>query len=53
VKKAYIIAFLVIGVAAGFTLWAFSGSMTPYVDIATARRSAAPSRYPRKASWSR
>jgi cytochrome c-type biogenesis protein CcmE len=42
VKKAYIIAFLVIGVAAGFTLWAFSGSMTPYVDIATARRSATP-----------
>lgn len=35
-KKAYIIAFLVIGLAAGFAMWAFSSSMTPYVDIKTA-----------------
>ena len=36
-KKAYIVGFLVIGLALGFTLWAFSSSMTPYVDIKTAR----------------
>jgi cytochrome c-type biogenesis protein CcmE len=42
VKKAYIIAFLVIGVAMGFTMWAFSSAMTPYVDIKTARTSTTP-----------
>ena len=29
---------LIIALAAGFTVWAFSGSMTPYVDIRTARQ---------------
>ena len=38
-NKSYIIAFLVISVALGFTIWAFSGSMTPYVDIKQARKS--------------
>lgn len=41
-KKAYLIAAVVIAVAMGFTLWAFSSSMTPYVDIAAARRSETP-----------
>jgi cytochrome c-type biogenesis protein CcmE len=41
-KKAYIIAFLVIGIATGFTMWAFSSAMTPYVDIKTARSSTTP-----------
>lgn len=36
-NKAYIVAFLVIGLAMGFTMWAFSSAMTPYVDIRTAR----------------
>lgn len=36
-NKAYIVAFLVIGLATGFTLWAFSSALTPYVDIRTAR----------------
>jgi cytochrome c-type biogenesis protein CcmE len=40
-KKAYIVAFLVIGAAMGFTLWAFSSAMTPYVDIRAARESGA------------
>lgn len=38
-NKAYIIAFLVIGVALGFTMWSFGNSMTPYVDIQTALKS--------------
>ena len=38
-KKAYIIAFLVISVAMGFTLWRFKDTMTPYTDIAGARKS--------------
>jgi len=42
VKKAYWIAIVIIAVAMGFTLWAFSSSMTPYVDIATARRMGTP-----------
>ncbi len=37
-KKAYIVAILIIVVAAGFTMWAFSSAMTPYVDIRTARQ---------------
>lgn len=41
-KQAYLIGFLVVGVALGFTLWAFSGTMTPYVDIRTARQSVSP-----------
>ncbi len=41
-NKAYIVAFLVIGIAMGFTMWAFSSAMTPYVDIKTARQSATP-----------
>jgi cytochrome c-type biogenesis protein CcmE len=39
-KPAYIIAVLVISIASGFTMWAFSSSMTPYVDIKTALQSA-------------
>jgi cytochrome c-type biogenesis protein CcmE len=42
VKKAYLIALMVIGAAMGFTLWAFSSAMTPYVDIRTARASSSP-----------
>ncbi len=41
-NKAYIFAFLVISMALGFTLYAFSASMTPYVDIHTARAAATP-----------
>ncbi len=41
-KKAYLIAAAVIAIAMGFTLWAFSSSMTSYVDIQTARHSDAP-----------
>ncbi len=41
-NKAYIFAFLVISLALGFTLYAFSASMTPYVDIHTARQSTSP-----------
>jgi cytochrome c-type biogenesis protein CcmE len=41
VRKS-LIAFLVIGIAVGFTMWAFSSSMTPYVDIKTALRSDTP-----------
>lgn len=37
-NKAYIIAFVVIGLALGFTLWSFSSGMTQYVDIKTARK---------------
>ena len=37
-KKAYIAAFLIIGMAIGFTMWAFSSNMTPYVDIRTAKK---------------
>jgi len=36
-NRAYIIAFVVIGVALGFTLWSFSSGLTPYVDVKTAR----------------
>lgn len=36
-KKAYVIGLLVISVAIGFTLWAFTNSMSPFVDIKTAR----------------
>ncbi|MCS6777034.1 MAG: cytochrome c maturation protein CcmE [Chloroherpetonaceae bacterium] len=41
-KQAYIIGLLVIGLALGFTLWAFSSAMTPYVTIAVARQSETP-----------
>ena len=39
-NKAYIIGLLVISVAMGFTLWSFKDTMTPYTDIAGARKSA-------------
>ncbi len=32
-NKAVLIGLLAVSVAMGFTLWAFSSSMTPYVDI--------------------
>jgi len=38
VNKAYIIGILVISVAMGFTLWSFKDTMTPYTDIAGARK---------------
>ena len=38
-NKAYIIGLLVISVAMGFTLWSFKDTMTPYTDIAGARKS--------------
>jgi cytochrome c-type biogenesis protein CcmE len=38
VNKAYIIGLLVISVAMGFTLWSFKDTMTPYTDIAGARK---------------
>ena len=41
-KQAYIIGLLVIGLALGFTLWAFSSAMTPYVTVAAAKQSDAP-----------
>ncbi len=39
-KIATIVTLLVISIAMGFTLWAFSSSMTPYVNIQTALKSA-------------
>lgn len=41
-NKAYIIAFLVIGLALGFTLWSLSSGMTPYVDVKTAKTMSSP-----------
>jgi cytochrome c-type biogenesis protein CcmE len=41
-KTAYIIAALVISIALGFTMWAFSSSITPYVNIKQARQSSVP-----------
>lgn len=41
-KQAYIIGILVISLALGFTLWAFSSSMTPYVTVAAAKQSDTP-----------
>src|SRR5437879_1200480 len=41
-NKGYIIAFVVIGVALGFTMWSFSSGMTPYVDVKTARKANTP-----------
>ncbi len=38
-NKAYIIGILVISVAMGFTLWSFKDTMTPYTDVAGARKS--------------
>ena len=37
-NKTYIAGFTIIVLAIGFTMWAFSGSMTPYVDIKQARQ---------------
>jgi cytochrome c-type biogenesis protein CcmE len=36
-NKAFVFALFVISLAAGFTLWGFSKSMTPYVTIKQAR----------------
>ena len=41
-NKAYVIAFVVIGLAVGFTMWSFSSSLTPYVDVKTARKMNTP-----------
>ncbi len=41
-KKSYLIALVVIGIAATFTLWAFSTGMSPYVTIKTAHLSTTP-----------
>ncbi len=37
-SRVYVIAFIVIGVALGFTMWSFSSALTPYVDVQTARK---------------
>ena len=37
-NKSYIIAFLVIVAALGFTIWSVSASMTPYVNLQMARK---------------
>ncbi len=39
-KKSNMIVFALISVALGFTLWAFTSSMSPFVDFKTARTSA-------------
>ena len=36
-KKTYLIGLLVISAALGFCMWAFSNSLSPFVDIKTAR----------------
>ena len=36
-NKTYLAGIAVVGLAIGFTMWAFSGSMTPYVNIKQAR----------------
>ena len=41
-KKTYLAGMLVVSLALGFTLWAFSNSMSPFVDISTARKSTSP-----------
>lgn len=41
-KWTYIIAFLVIVGALGFTMYAFSGSLTPYVTVSEAKSAHAP-----------
>ena len=41
-KQVYLIGILIISLALGFTLWAFSSAMTPYVTIAVARQSDTP-----------
>jgi len=38
VKKTYLIGLLVVSLALGFTLWAFSSAMSPFVDVKTARK---------------
>lgn len=38
-KSAYIIGLIIISLAAGFTAWSFSSSMSPYVDLKKARAS--------------
>jgi cytochrome c-type biogenesis protein CcmE len=41
-NRAYLVGIPVILVAIGFTVWAFSASATPYVDIRTAKQSGSP-----------
>ena len=41
-KKAYLVGLLIISLALGFTLWAFSNSLSPFVDIKTARSATGP-----------
>ena len=38
-NKVYIAALFIIGIAVGFTMWAFTNSVTPYVDVQTALKS--------------
>ena len=38
-NKAHIVALFIIGIAVGFTMWAFTNSVTPYVDVQTALKS--------------
>ena len=37
-NKTYLAGLAIIAVALGFTMWGFSGSMTPYVNIGQARK---------------
>src|SRR5947209_4552027 len=41
-NKAYIVAIVVISLALGFTMWSFSSSLTPSVDVKTARKMTTP-----------
>ena len=41
-KQAYLIGILIISLALGFTMWAFSSAMSPFVDLKTARKSTGP-----------
>ncbi len=41
-KKAYVFGLLVISLALGFSLWAFTNSLSPFVDIKTARAADGP-----------
>jgi cytochrome c-type biogenesis protein CcmE len=41
-KKGYIVALLVISCAMGFTVWAFTSSIAPYVTISVAKQSNSP-----------
>jgi cytochrome c-type biogenesis protein CcmE len=41
-KKEYIVGLLVISLALGFTLWAFTNALSPFVDFKTARTASGP-----------